>query len=83
MEAMLSTHGEWRQQHVNAGERCQELARAGDGDSDGDGDGDGDGNGNGVCDGDGDGDGNGLGVDDGDGGGFVARDGDNAGKRRR
>ena len=76
-EAMLSTHGERRQQHVNAGERCQELARAGDGDGDGDGDSDG------VCNGDGDGDGNGLGVDDRDGGGYVASNGNNAGERWR
>ena len=46
-EAMLSTHRERRQQHENAGKRCQLLARAGDGDGDGDG--------NGVCDSDSDG----------------------------
>ena len=46
-EAMLSTHGERRQQHVNAGEICQELARGGDGDGGIDDDG--------VCNGDGDG----------------------------
>ena len=53
-KAMVSTHGGRRQQHVNAGERCQEMARAGDSDGEGDGDSDG------VCNGDGDGDGNGL-----------------------
>jgi len=46
-EAMLSTHGERRQQHVNAGEICQQLARAGNGNRGGDDDG--------ICDGDGDG----------------------------
>ena len=34
-EAMLSTHkGRW-QQHINSGERCEEMARAGDGDGEG------------------------------------------------
>jgi hypothetical protein len=56
-KTMLSTHGGRRQQHVNAGERCQEMARAGDSDGEGDGD----------CDGVRDGDG-----DDGDGNGLVA-----------
>ena len=40
-EVMLLTHRERRQQHVNAGKRCQLLARAGDGNGDGDGDCDG------------------------------------------
>ena len=76
-EAMLSTHGGRRQQHVNAGERCQEMARASDSDGEGDGDSDG------VCDGDDDGDGDGLGVDDDrDGSGYVASgNGDNAGEQ--
>ncbi len=76
-KAMLSTYGGRRQQHVNAGERCQEMTRASDSDGEGDGDSDG------VCDGDNDGDGDGLGVDDDrDGSGYVASgDGDNAGER--
>ena len=74
-EAMFSTHGGRRQQYVNAGERCQEMARTDDGD------GEGDGNSDGVCDGDGHGDGNGLGWDDRDGSGYVASDGDNAGEQ--
>ena len=73
-EAMFLTHGGRRQQHVNAGERCQEMARAGDSDGEGDGDSDG------VCNGDGDGDGNGLGVDDRDGSDYVASNGVNAGE---
>ena len=73
-KAMVSTHGGRRQQHVNAGERCQEMARAGDSDGEGDGDSDG------VCNGDGDGDGNGLGVDDRDGSAYVASNGVNAGE---
>ena len=73
-KAMVSTHGGRRQQHVNAGVRCQEMARAGDSDGEADGDSDG------VCNGDGDGDGNGLGVDDRDGSGYVASNGVNAGE---
>ena len=53
-EVMVSTQGGRRQQHVNAGEGCQEMARSGYSNVVGDGDSDG------VCSGDGDGDGNGL-----------------------
>ena len=74
-KAMVSTHGGRRQQHINAGVRCQEMARAGDSDGEAVGDSDG------VCkNGDGDGDGNGLGVVDRDGSDYVASNCVNAGE---